>query len=201
MRSWVTWCSAHAWATAVENGTVLLIHSCEVRKAPSPNFRAFSKVFWPSYLSSVSRPVHRRWHLLWSEPGIFQTPPRGLHDELHLLWTGTWPLEVRRCRCVCWLIGWAVGESERLSSHLRFTAVSVQWCCPLTPTDQCQEPQTRTFYQIGESWDKVILNKHYRCYCYGNGIGEMSCQPQGSNQGRRDMICLSASSYISFCAT
>lgn len=145
--------------------------------------------------------MHRRWHLLWSEPGIFQTSPRGLHDELHLLRTGTWPLEVRRCRCVCLLIGWAIGESERLSSHLRFTAGSDQWCCPFTPTDQCQEPQTRAFYQIGESWDKVLHSKRYRCYCYGNGIGEMSCQPQGSQPGRRDISCLSASSYVSLCAT
>lgn len=148
----------------------------------------------------MSRPVRRRWHLLWGEPGIFQTPPRGLHDELHLLRTGTWPLEVRRCRCVCRLIGWAIGESERLSSHLRFTPVSDHWCCPFTPTDQCQEPQTRAFYQIGESWDKVLHNKRYRCYCYGNGIGEMSCQPQGSQPGRRDISCLSASSYVSLCA-
>ncbi|TNM90927.1 hypothetical protein fugu_003216 [Takifugu bimaculatus] len=56
-----------------------------------------------------------------------------------------------------------------------------RWKCDAV--DQCQEPQTRTFYQIGESWDKVLHNKQYRCYCYGNGIGEMSCQPQGSQPG------------------
>lgn len=32
MKSWVTWCSAHVWATAAGNGTVLPTHSCEVRK-------------------------------------------------------------------------------------------------------------------------------------------------------------------------
>lgn len=140
----------------------------------------------------MSRPVHRWWNVLWSKPGIFQTPRRGPHDELHLLRTGTRPLEVRRCRCVCWS---AVGESERLSSRLRFTAVSFQWWSLFTPTDQCQEPQTRAFYQIGESWDKVIHNNRYRCYC--NGPGEMSCQPQGT-QGRRNILCLSASSIIHF---
>ncbi|XP_056873860.1 fibronectin 1b isoform X2 [Takifugu flavidus] len=56
-----------------------------------------------------------------------------------------------------------------------------RWKCDAV--DQCQEPQTRAFYQIGESWDKVLHNKQYRCYCYGNGIGEMSCQPQGSQPG------------------
>uniref|UniRef100_H3CVR7 Fibronectin n=1 Tax=Tetraodon nigroviridis TaxID=99883 RepID=H3CVR7_TETNG len=53
-----------------------------------------------------------------------------------------------------------------------------RWKCDAV--DQCQEPQTRSFYQIGESWDKVLHNTRYRCYCYGNGIGEMSCQPLGS---------------------
>uniref|UniRef100_A0A671KDZ4 Fibronectin n=1 Tax=Sinocyclocheilus anshuiensis TaxID=1608454 RepID=A0A671KDZ4_9TELE len=51
-----------------------------------------------------------------------------------------------------------------------------RWKCDAI--DQCQEPETRVFYQIGESWDKPIQGIHYRCYCYGNGIGELSCEPQ-----------------------
>lgn len=54
-----------------------------------------------------------------------------------------------------------------------------------SPTDQCQEPQTRTFYQIGESWDKVINNARYHCYCYGNGIGELRCEPPQTFSGRK----------------
>ncbi|XP_061526737.1 fibronectin 1b isoform X1 [Phycodurus eques] len=56
-----------------------------------------------------------------------------------------------------------------------------RWKCDAI--DQCQEPQTRAFYQIGEAWDKVIHGIHYRCYCYGNGIGEMRCEPQQNYQG------------------
>ncbi|XP_068594942.1 fibronectin 1b [Brachionichthys hirsutus] len=55
-----------------------------------------------------------------------------------------------------------------------------RWKCDAI--DQCQEPQTRAFHQIGESWDKVIHNILYRCYCYGNGVGEMRCEPQQTNQ-------------------
>ncbi|XP_074521828.1 fibronectin 1b isoform X1 [Halichoeres trimaculatus] len=59
-----------------------------------------------------------------------------------------------------------------------------RWKCDAI--DQCQEPQTRAFYQIGESWDKVIHGVYYRCYCYGNGIGEMRCEPhQGYPDGHR----------------
>ncbi|XP_067441846.1 fibronectin 1b isoform X2 [Thunnus thynnus] len=54
-----------------------------------------------------------------------------------------------------------------------------RWKCDAI--DQCQEPQTRTFYQIGETWDKAIHGIQYRCYCYGNGIGEMRCEPQRSS--------------------
>ncbi|MGH0117046.1 UNVERIFIED_CONTAM: hypothetical protein FKN15_028158 [Acipenser sinensis] len=50
-----------------------------------------------------------------------------------------------------------------------------RWKCDAI--DQCQEPETRVFYQIGESWDKVIHGIRYHCYCYGNGIGELSCEP------------------------
>ncbi|XP_054626964.1 fibronectin 1b isoform X2 [Dunckerocampus dactyliophorus] len=56
-----------------------------------------------------------------------------------------------------------------------------RWKCDAI--DQCQEPQTRAFYQIGDTWDKVIRGIHYRCYCYGNGIGEMRCEPQQAHQG------------------
>ncbi|KAM6950830.1 fibronectin 1b isoform 1-T1 [Lycodopsis pacificus] len=55
-----------------------------------------------------------------------------------------------------------------------------RWKCDAS--DQCQEPQTRAFYQIGEAWEKVIHNIRYRCYCYGKGIGEMRCEPQQTYQ-------------------
>ncbi|XP_051797108.1 fibronectin 1b isoform X2 [Acanthochromis polyacanthus] len=59
-----------------------------------------------------------------------------------------------------------------------------RWKCDAI--DQCQEPQTRVFYQIGETWDKVIHNIHYRCHCYGNGNGEMRCEPmQSYHDGHR----------------
>ncbi|XP_041846005.1 fibronectin 1b isoform X1 [Melanotaenia boesemani] len=51
-----------------------------------------------------------------------------------------------------------------------------RWKCDAI--DQCQEPQNKAFYQIGEEWDKVLHGIHYRCYCYGNGVGEMRCEPQ-----------------------
>uniref|UniRef100_A0A8C6WKV6 Fibronectin n=1 Tax=Neogobius melanostomus TaxID=47308 RepID=A0A8C6WKV6_9GOBI len=50
-----------------------------------------------------------------------------------------------------------------------------RWKCDAI--DQCQEPQTKAFHQIGESWDKTIHGIHYRCYCYGNGNGELRCEP------------------------
>ncbi|XP_076015176.1 fibronectin 1a [Genypterus blacodes] len=56
-----------------------------------------------------------------------------------------------------------------------------RWKCDAI--DQCQEPETRAFYQIGASWDKVIHGLMYKCYCYGNGIGELSCEPQQSYPG------------------
>lgn len=49
---------------------------------------------------NVTRPVHCGWRVLWGEPGISQAPWRRLHDELHLLWTGTWAVEVRCPGCV-----------------------------------------------------------------------------------------------------
>ena len=54
----------------------------------------------------------------------------------------------------------------------------------LLPPDQCQEPVTQTFYQIGESWDKVNQGIPYLCTCLGNGAGEITCQPQqGGKKG------------------
>ncbi|XP_010884391.2 fibronectin 1b isoform X1 [Esox lucius] len=56
-----------------------------------------------------------------------------------------------------------------------------RWKCDAI--DQCQEPENRKFYQIGETWDKTIHQVLYRCHCYGNGIGEMSCEPQQTFPG------------------
>ncbi|XP_049326073.1 fibronectin [Astyanax mexicanus] len=50
-----------------------------------------------------------------------------------------------------------------------------RWKCDAI--DQCQEPESKAFYQIGEAWDKVIQGIRYRCYCHGNGIGEQACEP------------------------
>ncbi|XP_077011167.1 fibronectin isoform X12 [Tamandua tetradactyla] len=50
-----------------------------------------------------------------------------------------------------------------------------RWKCD--PVDQCQDSETRTFYQIGDSWEKHVHGVRYQCYCYGRGIGEWHCQP------------------------
>uniref|UniRef100_A0A8B9TT48 Fibronectin n=1 Tax=Anas platyrhynchos TaxID=8839 RepID=A0A8B9TT48_ANAPL len=50
-----------------------------------------------------------------------------------------------------------------------------RWKCD--PVDQCQDSETRTFYQIGDSWEKYVHGIRYQCYCYGRGIGEWHCQP------------------------
>ncbi|XP_072473619.1 fibronectin isoform X12 [Notamacropus eugenii] len=50
-----------------------------------------------------------------------------------------------------------------------------RWKCD--PVDQCQDSETRTFYQIGDSWEKYVHAVRYQCYCYGRGIGEWHCQP------------------------
>ncbi|XP_055967563.1 fibronectin isoform X3 [Sorex fumeus] len=50
-----------------------------------------------------------------------------------------------------------------------------RWKCD--PLDQCQDSDTRTFYQIGETWEKNVHGAKYQCYCYGRGIGEWHCQP------------------------
>ncbi|XP_028661925.2 fibronectin-like isoform X2 [Erpetoichthys calabaricus] len=63
-----------------------------------------------------------------------------------------------------------------------------RWKCDAI--DQCQEPETRVFYQIGETWDKAIHGVHYRCVCYGNGIGELSCEPTQTYPGRRPVEVL-----------
>ncbi|RXN29944.1 fibronectin-like isoform X2 [Labeo rohita] len=56
-----------------------------------------------------------------------------------------------------------------------------RWKCDAI--DQCQEPETKVFYQIGETWNKVIQGVPYRCSCYGNGIGELACEPLQSTGG------------------
>lgn len=55
-----------------------------------------------SFLSCLymCRSVYCWWRDPWSKPGVLQAPRRRLHDELHLLRTGTWTLEVWRYRCV-----------------------------------------------------------------------------------------------------
>ncbi|XP_039197852.1 fibronectin isoform X8 [Crotalus tigris] len=50
-----------------------------------------------------------------------------------------------------------------------------RWKCD--PVDQCQDSESQTFYQIGDSWEKHAHGVRYQCYCYGRGIGEWHCQP------------------------
>ncbi|XP_075386168.1 fibronectin isoform X1 [Tenrec ecaudatus] len=50
-----------------------------------------------------------------------------------------------------------------------------RWKCD--PIDQCQDSESRTFYQIGDSWAKHVHGIRYQCFCYGHGIGEWHCQP------------------------
>ncbi|XP_012582254.1 PREDICTED: fibronectin isoform X2 [Condylura cristata] len=50
-----------------------------------------------------------------------------------------------------------------------------RWKCD--PIDQCQDSESRKFYQIGDSWEKFVHGVRYQCYCYGRGIGEWHCQP------------------------
>ncbi|XP_077128388.1 fibronectin isoform X8 [Ranitomeya variabilis] len=56
-----------------------------------------------------------------------------------------------------------------------------RWKCDAV--DQCQETETRNFYQIGDSWEKNVNGVSYQCYCYGNGIGEWHCQPRSFPAG------------------
>lgn len=59
------------------------------------------------------------------------------------------------------------------------------WTVPLLPSDQCQDSETRTFYQIGDSWEKYVHGVRYQCYCYGRGIGEWHCQPLQTYPGKK----------------
>ncbi|KAL1282799.1 hypothetical protein QQF64_001602, partial [Cirrhinus molitorella] len=61
-----------------------------------------------------------------------------------------------------------------------------RWKCDAI--DQCQEPETKVFYQIGDTWNKVIQGTPYRCSCYGNGIGELACEPLQSTAPVRVII-------------
>ncbi|XP_051558111.1 fibronectin 1b isoform X2 [Myxocyprinus asiaticus] len=61
-----------------------------------------------------------------------------------------------------------------------------RWKCDAI--DQCQEPETKVFYQIGETWNKVNQGIQYRCSCYGNGIGELACEPLQSTSPVRVII-------------
>ncbi|TRZ01858.1 hypothetical protein DNTS_025790 [Danionella cerebrum] len=61
-----------------------------------------------------------------------------------------------------------------------------RWRCDAI--DQCQEPETKVFYQIGQTWNKVIQGVPYRCSCYGNGIGELACEPLQSTAPVRVII-------------
>uniref|UniRef100_A0A671N144 Fibronectin n=1 Tax=Sinocyclocheilus anshuiensis TaxID=1608454 RepID=A0A671N144_9TELE len=61
-----------------------------------------------------------------------------------------------------------------------------RWRCDAT--DQCQEPESKAFYQIGETWNKVMQGVPYRCSCYGNGIGELACEPLQSTAPVRVII-------------
>uniref|UniRef100_A0A8C9V6C2 Fibronectin n=1 Tax=Scleropages formosus TaxID=113540 RepID=A0A8C9V6C2_SCLFO len=89
-------------------------------------------------------------------------------------------------RCTCMGNGrgeWScIAYSQQLQCSSVGSALSVHSfmarCSCLLSSDQCQEPETRAFYQIGESWDKLVRGIRYRCYCYGNGKGELSCEPQ-----------------------
>lgn len=98
-----------------------------------------------------------------------------------------------RGRWKCDAIGEFMAQLLGNSMLMHFSAENYNptLLCPIqsplifSTIDQCQEPQTRAFHQIGETWDKVIRNIHYRCYCYGNGIGEIRCEPLQSHEGRK----------------
>lgn len=111
MRLWVTWCSAHAWATAAGNGAVSLTHSCEVRKAPRLSLRA--SFYLPNRQGGV---LIRPTPLLWADQcivdGIYyevnqQFPKR--HQEGYMMNCTCYGQGRGRWKCdalgasVCWL--------------------------------------------------------------------------------------------------
>lgn len=55
------------------------------------------------------------------------------------------------------------------------------WRCDAI--DQCQDTDTREFYQIGDTFPKQINGIQYMCQCFGRGVGEWSCQPQTTVTG------------------
>lgn len=68
--------------------------------------------------------------------------------------------------------------------HYSFS--NMQWLTvSFVPLDQCQDSETRTFYQIGDSWEKYVHGVRYQCYCYGRGIGEWHCQPLQTYPGKK----------------
>ncbi|XP_067892231.1 fibronectin-like isoform X2 [Heterodontus francisci] len=56
-----------------------------------------------------------------------------------------------------------------------------RWKCDAI--DQCQDTETKQFYQIGESFHKYFNGIPFLCHCYGRGIGELTCQPQKALPG------------------
>lgn len=75
---------------------------------------------------------------------------------------------------------------------LRIYSTTLQWCfwdcfnvSLAYVLDQCQDSETRTFYQIGDSWEKFVHGVRYQCYCYGRGIGEWHCQPLQTYPGKQ----------------
>ncbi|KAG7266278.1 hypothetical protein CRUP_009333 [Coryphaenoides rupestris] len=89
-------------------------------------------------------------------------------------------------RCTC------VGNGRGEWSCVAYSQLKDQCIVDsLNLRDQCQEPETKAFYQIGESWDKVIHGVMYKCYCNGHGIGELSCEPQQSYPGHAERVPVS----------
>uniref|UniRef100_A0A8C5C6X7 Fibronectin n=1 Tax=Gadus morhua TaxID=8049 RepID=A0A8C5C6X7_GADMO len=88
-----------------------------------------------------------------------------------------------RCTCVGNGRGeWSCVAYSQLKGVFVFFWQGDNGCDACVP-DQCQEPETRAFFQIGESWDKTIHGVMYKCYCHGRGIGELSCEPQQTFPG------------------
>lgn len=132
---------------------------------------------WPMRWTKPSPNSTRRdtwWTAPASDRGVAAgnvTPSVSLwHDHLNIAYTHLLVWQLRHFWCLL----------------LNFNPRNL--CC--MSTDQCQEPETRAFYQIGESWDKVIHGIMYKCICYGNGIGELSCEPQQSYPGKMNLCAL-----------